>query len=175
MCPAKTTFYSTILLIWLLSSCVDANDYPLTAYRNATDLQFQAAASEDNFDVLNDGSIAVAGGSPAVRSYAQTLINDRGAAQAELKQIADSVNQVLPQQPEVGDMDLSLEGMSGFALDTAYLRETLLDQDSAILLYQNEIANGSYAGLIHYANQYLPVMQLRRETADSLLRVLEHP
>lgn len=30
--------------------CVETTEYPQTTYRNATDLQFQVAASYDNFD-----------------------------------------------------------------------------------------------------------------------------
>ena len=148
--------------------------YPMTRFRNATDLQFQTAASHDNFDVLNDATIAMQGAASAmVRDYAGQLIADRRDAQAALKKIADSVNQVLPIQPESGDGDVALAGLSGNALDTAYLRETLMDQDSAITLYRNEIAGGSYVGLIYYATRYLPLIVARRGTADSLLRVLE--
>ena len=158
-----------------LHACdVEQNDYPLIAYRNATDLQFQAAASFDNYDVINDAAIVTGGGQSAVvRSYAQVIVNDRLAAQSMLKSIADSASQQLPQQPETGDMDLALRGISGAALDTSYLRESIMDQDSAISIYQGEIANGSYSGLLHYANQWLPVIQARRATADSLLQVLE--
>lgn len=172
MFPAKTI--PSTCLLFLLGACVETNDYPFTAYRNATDLQFQSAASHDNFDMVNEGVIATQGAaSPVVRTYAGLLVADRRAAQTALTQIADSVRQQLPQQPESGDFDLSLEGLPGSALDTTYLRETLMDQDSAINLYQNEIVNGSYVGLIHYAHTYLPLIQSRRGTADSLLRVLE--
>jgi hypothetical protein len=68
---------------------------------------------------------------------------------------------------------VALAGLSGNALDTAYLRETMMDQDSAITLYRNEIGNGSYVGLIYYATRYLPLIVSRRGTADSLLQVLE--
>jgi len=172
MFPAQTL--PPICFFLLLSSCVETNDYPMTSYRNANDLQFQTAASYDNFDMLHDATIASQVATlPTVRNYAGTLIADRRAAQAALKKIADSVNQQLPQQPESGDEDLALTRISGSALDTAYLRESLMDQDSAITLYQGEMANGSYVGLIHFASVYLPLIQSRRATADSLLKLLE--
>lgn len=172
MFPAHTLPPFFIFILW--SSCVETNDYPMTSFRNAADLQFQTAASYDNFDMLNEATIAAqVAALPTVRNYAATLITDRRAAQAALKKIADSVNQQLPQQPQSGDLDVTLARISGSALDTAYLREAVMDQDSAIALYQDEIANGSYMGLIHYALVYLPLMQSRRATADSLLRVLE--
>jgi hypothetical protein len=172
MFPAKN-IPSTALLL-LLGACVETNDYPLTPYRNATDLEFQTVASYDNFDMLNDGTIAAQGAaSAAIRDYAVEIMTDRRVAQSALKSIADSVHQQLPQLPESGDLDIALTGLSASALDTVYLRETLMDQDSAILLYQNEIANGSYVGLIHYANMTLPLIQSRRSEADSLLRILE--
>ncbi|HLZ87150.1 MAG TPA: DUF4142 domain-containing protein, partial [Puia sp.] len=93
----------------------------------------------------------------------------------ELKRMADSVNAILPQQPEAGDEDLSLERIPGMGFDTAYLREEIRDQDSAMTLYRNEVANGSYVGLIYYANKYLPLIQSRRMEADSLLQLMEHP
>jgi predicted outer membrane protein len=172
MFPTQTI--PPLCLFLLLGGCAETNDYPMTSYRNATDLQFQTAASYDNFDVLNDGTIAVqVAASAAVRDYAVELMTDRRAAQAALKKIADSVNQQLPQQPESGDLDRLLVGLPGSALDTIYLRETMMDQDSAITLYRNEIANGSYVGLIHYAALYMPLIVSRRGKADSLLRVLE--
>gem|GEM_PF-7057326 len=172
MFPSQTI--PPLYFIFLLASCVETNDYPMTSFRNATDLQFQTAAAYANFDMLNDATIAVqAAASATVRNYANELIADRRAAQVALENIADSVNQALPQQPESGDADVALEGLPANALDTSYLREALMDQDSAIALYKNEIANGSYAGLIHYATIGMPLLVARRATGDSLLQVLE--
>lgn len=172
MSPAQTL--SPICFFLLLGSCAETNEYPMMSYRNAADLQFQKAASYDNFDILNQATIASqAAALPTVRNYATTLLADRRAAQAALQKIADSVKQQLPQQPQSGDEDVTLARISGSALDTTFLRETLMDQDSTITLYRNEMADGSYVGLIHYASVYLPLIQSRRATADSLLRLLE--
>jgi putative membrane protein len=171
MRPIQTICFFLLLACSL--HCVDNNDYPMTMYRNATDLQFQVAASYDNYDAINEGSMAAAGGaSAAVRAYGQQLVDDRRAAQAELRKIADSVNTPLPQAPAAGDSDLALKRLAGAGLDTAYLRETIQDQDSALRLYQQEVTGGSYVGLVAYANKYLPVIQRRRIQADSLLQVL---
>lgn len=170
-------FFTKTATVWcllLLFSCVDTNEYPFTTFRNATDLRFQGAASKDNYDVLNEGTIATKSPlSPPVIAYAQELLGDRRAAQEALKKIADSVNQQLPDTPAIGDGDLRLAAVAGALLDTTYLRETMRDQDSAITLYRDEIANGSYVGLIHYAIVYLPQIQLRRQEADSLFQLLQ--
>lgn len=156
-------------------NCVETNEYPYTTYRNATDLQFQMAASYDNFDEMNTGALAAANGSNSgVRMFGQMVVNDRSVAQSELKKITDSVNQVLPQIPEAGDEDLALKGLSGMAFDTSYLREEIQDHDSAIALYRGEMSNGSYVSLVQYAAKYIALLQVRRMTADSLLQVLQH-
>ena len=64
MCPFKTICFFLLLVCSL--RCVDNNDYPMTMYRNATDLQFQVAASYDNYDAINEGAMAAAG----ARSFA---------------------------------------------------------------------------------------------------------
>lgn len=165
-----------MLLVATATHCVETNEYPNTRYRNAEDLQFQVAASYDNFDEMNTGTLAAANGSnPAVRVYGQMIVNDRSAAESDLKKITDSVNAAIPQGPEAGDEDRLLSGLSGMAFDTSYLREEILDHDSAIGLYRGEVSNGSYVSLVQYAANHLPLLQMRRTTADSLLRALQHP
>lgn len=108
---------------------------------------------------------------PAVKQFAQRMVDDHSKANDQLKAVAQSANITLPTGMDPKDEALrdKLSGMSGAAFDRAYMRHMLEDHNKDVKEFQHEASAGKNDALKQFAAQTLPTLQehqkMARETA----------
>ena len=99
---------------------------------------------------------------PAVKSFAQQMINDHTKAGEQLKTIANSKGHQVPDSADMTHKTaiLELKAKSGHAFDTAYTEQMRRDHANAIELFSNA-ANSSQLDpeSRQFAKQTLPTLQ----------------
>lgn len=98
---------------------------------------------------------------PAVKQFAQKMVDDHTKAGDQLKNIVDPLKIDLP-----GDMDSAhnsfksaLDDLKGADYERAYVQAMVTDHALAITLFQDEAKNGNNAQLKAFAQQTLPILQ----------------
>jgi putative membrane protein len=168
-----------LLTFALLTTSIDCSKMKMDNYEAAggsLDRQFVTDAATSNLDEVSAGSLAAAKSTNVgVKGYGQLLAEDHGAAQNELKLIADTINLVLPQTPDSlhQAMQQTLSGLTGKSFDTTWLRAQITDHQKTIVLFQSELKNGTSATVLRYTNKHLPELQAHLKMADSLLQELQ--
>jgi putative membrane protein len=114
--------------------------------------------------------------SDAVKQYAQKMIDDHTAANAELMQIASTKGINLPTAPDakMRAMMAKLEKLSGAAFDHEYVMHAgHKDHQKMEKLFRDESTRGRDADLKAFAAKTLPVvqqhLQLARELHDKVM------
>ncbi len=134
------------------------------------DDSFLSKASQLNLAEIESGKLAASkGDSQEIKNYGQQMANDHAAAQKDLVALAKKETVSLPKEPDQEHKALRTEliNLSGQAFDSAYLKSQLLDQQSAVTLYQAEIESGTDADAIVYAKKYLPKLKMHLEMFQS--------
>lgn len=168
-----------VLSFVLLTPAINCSKMQMDNYETPgrnQDRQFVMDAATSNLNEVETGSLAAAKSTNAgVKLYGQMIAEDHGAAQNELKLIADTINLTIPQAPDSVHQALcqTLSGFTGKAFDTAWLRLQITDQQKAISLFQVELNNGTQTSVLWYANKHLPGLQAHLKMADSLMQVLQ--
>ena len=169
----KMTF-KTLMLGFIAStiffSC-EKNKNTTTETLSSQDSGFIMQAAIANNAEIQAGQLADStSDTSTIQNFAMTLINDHQAAQNDLKSLGTKLN------INVGDstngynmMRLdSLRTLSGRAFDSAFIMNQIIDHTKAISDYQAEATSGNHTSVVNYANQYLPILQMHLNTADSI-------
>ena len=109
--------------------------------------------------------------SDAVKQYAQKMIDDHTAANAELMQIASTKNITLPTAPDAKHraMMAKMERLSGAEFDRQYIMMAgHKDHANMEKLFRNESMRGRDADLKAFAAKTLPVVQQHLQMARDL-------
>jgi putative membrane protein len=129
---------------------------------NSTDTQFVSQAAQAGMAEVADAKLALAkANDPAVKAFAQRMIDDHTKANDKLKSIAQADNLTLPSDVGATNerMHAKLEGLDGKAFDSAYLMGQRQAHEQAIALFQKESQSGSNQQLVAFAKQTLPTLQ----------------
>jgi putative membrane protein len=119
--------------------------------------------------------------SDAVKQYAQKMIDDHTAANAELMQIASTKGITLPTVPDakMRAMMAKLEKLSGTAFDHEYVMHAgHKDHAKMEKLFRDQSTRGRDADLKAFAAKTLPVvqqhLQMARELHDKMMPGMKH-
>ena len=152
-----------------------AGDDTLRGQLSAADYKFVTAATEGGTKEVEASKIAVEKAtSPAVRDFAQHMVEDHQKANTELSQL---VAQKGAKAPEAADLakDKSMMKLGKFVgaeFDKTYMKCMVSDHEATVKLFEKEVAKGSDTELKDWASKTLPNLQhhlqMAKETSDSL-------
>jgi putative membrane protein len=139
---------------------------------------FVKAAAQDGMTEVELGKLAMAKSNNAVvKRFAQKMVQDHGAADAELSGIATGKGLEVP-----AGLDAKHQGMvtklaakSGTAFDADYARHMAMDHTQAVALFQSEAENSSDPELASFAKKTLPTLQEHKRMADTLSASVTSP
>jgi putative membrane protein len=138
------------------------------------DRHFVREAAKANREEVAVGRLAVAQAhDPAVKQFAQRMVDDHTKANRELKQIAQRDGFSLPTrldtrtQHEIG----RLSQLSGPEFDQAYMKHQASDHRKVIHEFRHEADSGRNADLRHYASETLPTLQQHLALSRSTDRI----
>ncbi len=160
------------LLLFAAASCKKDDDNNAQTLSD-TDRVFMTNASYSNNNETDAGSAASTMASMAmVKNFGVMMVSDHTKAQSDLSTVGTQVGKTdLPTTPDSMHvrMKAMLMTMSGRAFDSAYLKMQVTDHINTIALLQNEINNGSDQRVKNYATTQLPVVQMHKRMADSIV------
>lgn len=106
----------------------------------------------------------------AVKTFAQEMVTDHGAANAELTALAEAREIDLPTPPTQAQAaaDAGLAALEGTAFEQAYADKMVKDHEAAVALFEAEAANGGDAALKAFAQETLPTLRTHLEHARAL-------
>lgn len=139
-----------------ISACEDKEEKKAVQEPDRT---FAQEAARANLAEIQLGGIAVSKATDTdVRIFAQLMINDHQTSLSELTSISDDrdldlPNDITPTQQALKDR---LQGMSGYAFDTAYMHAQVRAHQATSALFQAEAALGKENRFKSYASKYLP-------------------
>ncbi len=125
------------------------------------DAQFaQAAASSDAFEIQSSQLALQRTRSPAVRRFAQRMIDDHSKSTQQLTDLATAKGiTVAPSlDPNQEHMLAVLQGAQR-SFDTEYWRDQVTGHQAAVATFQSEISNGYDPDFKSFAQQTLPIIQ----------------
>jgi len=131
-----------------------------------TDAQFVLRSAEVNNGETNRARYVLKNSqSPVVRAYAQRMLDDHTTANVELLSAVRTSpgGFVIPQVSagRAGNEDMrDLAGLTGAALDKAYLMGELSSQKRSVNLFQRESDKGVDSSLRTYATRTLPAVKM---------------
>lgn len=105
-----------------------------------------------------------------VRRFAQMMIDDHTAANAELMQIASSKNMTMPTEMNEKQRKTmeKLNGLSGAQFDREYMRQMVKDHEATVKLFEREADRGTDADLKAFAAKTLPNLREHLQMARSI-------
>jgi putative membrane protein len=116
---------------------------------------------------------------PDVKSFAQKLVDERGKANDQLRQLASSKGvKELPSHPDQSTQVVfdSLSKRVGENFDFAYMQRVVEDSQSDVGMFANEAQNGTDADIRQLAANVLPSLREYLRTAQGLSNKIEqHP
>jgi putative membrane protein len=134
------------------------------------DPTFVKAAAQDGMTEVELGKLAMDKSSnAAVKRFAQKMVQDHGAANAELSGIAKRKSLQVPAglDEEHQGMVKKLSAKSGAAFDADYAKHMAMDHTKAVALFQSE-AKSNDSELADFAKKTLPTLQEHKRMADGL-------
>jgi putative membrane protein len=98
--------------------------------------------------------------SPAVKQFAQRMLQEHGAANSQLASAARQAGLVPPTRPSADHeaMRSQLSGLSGRAFDEAYLRGQLVEHQKTVQVLEWEMGSGQQPPLQRFAAATLPAV-----------------
>jgi putative membrane protein len=108
---------------------------------------------------------------PDVKGFAQRLVDERGKANDQLRQLASGKGvKDLPAHPDRSTQALfdSLDKRSGDNFDVSYIQQTVADMVSDVAQFDAEAQNGADADLRKFAASVLPALRERLRTAQAI-------
>ncbi len=142
---------------------------PPTASVSAADTQFAIqAAQSDMFEVQSSQMALQKARNPAIRQYAQRMIDYHTMTTRQLQQLAAAKSMNLPMalEPQQQQVLANLESASpGASFERQYLAGQVSGHEAAAGTFQSEIASGLDPELKAFAQQGLP--EIERHLADA--------
>lgn len=149
----------------------ETTDAPTGMQLPQADLRFAEDAAAGSKSEVELGELAIAKASaPEVKAYGQRMIDDHGAANDRLMQIAEQKGIELPTDlpPEAEAAQQRLDALSGAAFDLAYIEQMIIDHENAVGLFEQEASTGQDSELEQFAQDALPGLREHLERARQL-------
>ena len=144
---------------------------PITTLAQA-DQDFALQAASSGFaEVEASRAISEKTANASVREFAQTMVQDHTATNAELKRVADSKQLTLPTTPQPAHQDLltALNAAMGAESDRVYVRDFgLKAHQEAVDLFDKQSREGLDPDLKAFAVATLPKLKVHLEHAQRL-------
>lgn len=135
------------------------------------DRSFLRKAAEGNVSEIKLGQLGVEKASnPAVKKYAQRILNDHKKAKQKLEDVAQQEHLTLPEhvsQDAAGTYD-DLMQKTGKEFDKAYMSAMVDDHQSDIDTFKKQVDDGKNQQLKHYAQNTLGVLQQHLSEAKTI-------
>ncbi len=146
----------------------------------SADQEFMVRAAQDGAAEVAMGRMAqTQGGQAAVKQFGERMVQDHGAAGAELKSIAAAQGVQLPDEPskKAEAMARDLGKLKGQAFDRKYIDHMVDDHKKAIALFEKEAQSGGDAQSKAFAQKTLPTLRehlaMAEQTQQSLPQVAQ--
>ena len=135
------------------------------------DKEFVSDAGMDGLFEVQAGTLALQKAeSAAVKTFAQRMVTDHGAANLELAQFATTKGLALP--TELGgpmkDAYEHLEGLSGAAFDKAYMQHMVEGHNKDVAEFDKVATTGGDSDLKAWAGKTLPTLQQHQQMAKEI-------
>jgi putative membrane protein len=135
---------------------------------SSEDRRFMTEAAQGGMAEVELGKLAATKASdPAVKDFAQKMVQDHGKANDELKETASKLGVDLPSS--IGKHEATkdrLSKLSGPAFDKAYMTEMLKDHKKDVSDFQKVANNSKNDELKEFASETLPTLQDHLKTAE---------
>ena len=175
----KNAFLAGTFATALVFTACDKNDDDVNTNNdvNTQDETFIVKASQSNQSEVQLGTLAVQNATDsAVKAFAQMMVTEHTAAQADLQGIVDDVNTniVLSDSLDADQvaMKTTLQSLSGTAFDSAYIAGQVASHEKTLAAFDAELSGGQNAQVKGYANDKRPNIQAHLNMADSLQNVV---
>ena len=129
------------------------------ATTNAMDMKFAKMAAQGGlFEVKSSQMALQKSQNSQVINVAKRMVKEHGAANEELKTVAQNYKMTLPTDTDAKHKAIlaKLSGLSGTAFDKAYMGSQEKAHTDTVNLFEKEIATGKNAGLTAFASKNLP-------------------
>ncbi len=135
------------------------------------DKEFVSDAGMDGLFEVQAGNLALQKAESAdVKTFAQRMVTDHGAANAELAQLATTKGLALP--TELGgpmkDAYQHLEGLSGAEFDKAYMQHMVEGHNKDVAEFEKVSTTGGDFDLKGWAGKTLPTLQQHQQMAKDI-------
>ncbi|SMB89812.1 DUF4142 domain-containing protein [Deinococcus hopiensis] len=153
----------------LLASCAPSMMAPNAG---TTDGLFLQAITGSNLFEIQSSQVALSKATtPALKAYAQHLIDDHQKAQAMVSTLAAARGVPLPKvlPPELMLKVNTLAMMDGAAFEKAYLQEQVVAHQFTLSLLQNEQLGGKDAAVVAFANEQVGPIQEHLAQAQAMM------
>jgi putative membrane protein len=133
------------------------------------DMEFATKAAEGGLKEVRLGELAQQqAASEEVRQFGQRMVEDHGAANDQLMQIAQDKGIDLPQElsAEAQQLHDELAQKQGEEFDQAYMDEMVSDHQKDVEEFQQYVEEGQDPELTSFAEQTVPVLQEHLELAQ---------
>lgn len=135
------------------------------------DKTFMTKAASAGMYEVQAGQLALQKSSdPAIKNFAQRMVDDHTKANSELTALAGKKNVTVPTALIKSDQSMldKLEKKSGPEFDKAYRKQMVATHKKAVSLFDNESRNGKDADVKAWAAQTLPKLQEHGGMAEAL-------
>jgi putative membrane protein len=162
-----------LVAAFFIISCDDNNDNVDNSL-NTADTAFMLKASLSNSAEIDLSTLASTKATNiAVKAFAQTMVADHTAAQAELKALGTTVGSAVKDTIDAAHVTLKTQLTAltgGRVFDSSYIWLQVADHQTALTSFQAEQTNGRKTSVVAYANTNLPKIQAHFTRADSIAR-----
>jgi putative membrane protein len=133
---------------------------PATLTVSGQDRAFMAAAAQANIAELSISKNVELRVAEPLDGVAAKYISDHTASLAALRQIAAELGVSIPSAPSAQQLAEAsqIESQSGHGLNVAFAQASVIAHEQAIVLFKQEVANGSNWKVKDYASAAMPVL-----------------
>ncbi len=156
---------------WGADTKMERPGVPAPHQTNNTDRLFaQLAAAGGMAEVQFAKKAAEKSKLKSVKDFADMMINEHGAANDKLRELAEAAKNPLPEDitPDHTEVKKRLDGLDGRDYDIAYVKAQILDHQKTAQLLAWEIGSGEDAQLQRFAADTLPKVLLHLQAAQTL-------
>lgn len=130
----------------------------------------QKAAASGQFEVESSRLAQDKAQAPAIKQFAQRMVQDHTQANQQLQQVAQSAKMPVPNQLDQPHQQMMqrLQGQSGQEFDRTYIQQQAEAHQNAVQLFQQYAQGGDNQQLQQFAQQTLPTLQQHLDMARNL-------
>jgi putative membrane protein len=158
-------------LLFLALAGVSSAAMAADAERTPPDLTtFVKKAAQDGMTEVEVGKLALSKSQdPAIRGFAQKMVDDHSKANAELAQIAEAKGVTPPKKldAEHQAMVSSMKNVAAADFDRQYSKHMNMDHSKAIALFESA-SKADDPQLAEFAQKTLPTLKVHKQMAEKL-------